>query len=198
MEQVYTITRKKIIFLSILYCILTFSIFSDLLRFGNSVITFFRASLPVCIILIFLNSYLGKRFFVLVTLFLAVSILQYFLFYTFYRPGLNMLLGYTVKVLVLYVCIFIVFFMVKYIQLLDKERFERQMSKYIIIMGIILALFFMLFSFDKSFLGNIQLDNQNNYGCYICAVTSFLLIKCKHEKSIICSGLFCFFVFYYL
>ncbi|WP_244332636.1 O-antigen ligase family protein [[Clostridium] hylemonae] len=128
-------------------------------------------------------------------MFLAVSILQYFLFYTFYRPGLNMLLGYTVKVLVLYICIFIVFFMVKYIQLLDKERFERQMSKYIIIMGIILALFFMLFSFDKSFLGNIQLDNQNNYGCYICAVTTFLLIKCKHEKSIICSGLILFFCF---
>lgn len=193
MELPYTITRKKIIFLSIMYCILTFSIYSDLLRFGNSVITFFRVSLPISIILIFFNSYLGKRFLLVVTLFFALSIFQYYLFYTFYSPDLHIIVGYTVKVLILYVCIFIVFFIVKYIQILDEKRFEMQMSKYIIITGIILTLLFMLFSFDESFLGNIQLDNQNNYGCYICALTTFLLIKCKHEKSILCSVLVLFF-----
>ncbi len=174
--------NKKIIQIMI-YAILVFAVFSDILRVPGSVLTCFRASIPVALMILALFPYWFRRFAIISTGFIVVSVIQYMIFYKVIHPELMPVENNFIKMIFWYECIIIVFFLVKILQIIQGEFFSKEFSQFLIYTGCILLVIRMSNSLLPGIYEGLELDNANNYGSYIAAIFPFLLFKGYEEKK---------------
>lgn len=165
----------------IIYVILVASAFSDIFRISGTSVTVFRLFIPLAVLILTLYPYWCVKFCELILGISILTIVQYIVFYKIIYSELQFVPTRIFTYFFLYFCIILVFCLVKIIQI-NSSDFEKSFSKFIIIVGCGLMVVNLFYDFCPSFFGNLQADNQNNYGCYIAAVIPFLLVKLQMEK----------------
>lgn len=173
----------------IIYIILIFSVFSDILRIPNTAFTFFRLFVPIGLIIIVSYPTYGKCFLSLVGGLMLMSLIQYFVFYRIERIDIPFTFSIFAKFFMLYVFAFAIFIFVKFLKDKEGEKFERKNFKFIIYTGLILMLIAIIDYFDSKYLdscffGALKADNQNNYGSYIAAVFPFFLVRFQEKRRL--------------
>lgn len=182
-----------------IYIILTFAVFNDILRIPGTSISFFRMCLPLCVIFLLLDTVFAKHFLKMIIGLGIVTIIQYWIFYRVYRSDLSFSWSILFKYFILYVTIIIVFLLVLYLRELNPRSFKENIWNYIIYIGFALMIIAILdrvdtLFFSSSFFGELKVDNENNYGCFIAAVIPFLIVDFQKHKKIrdvvgLCLGL---------
>ncbi len=180
---------KRQVLIVVLFVVLVFAIFNDILRIPGTGITFYRALIPACISLILLYEKYAKPFLSLILVLSVVSLFQQVIFYKVERPDLTFSLTTNLSAYIWYVLAIIVFFVVKCIKDNKSIQFEEKMYNFIIYMGFaIMAVTFVdrldTIFFNSSFFGALEVDNENNYGCSIAAVFPFFLAEFHKRKGI--------------
>lgn len=174
---------------NIVYVILTFAVFNDILRIPETEFTFYRICLPICVCLILMRKQYAKPFIFISISFSILSIVQQLLFYNIYRSDLTFSFSINIRIYILYILIFIIFFLVKYISDIEKDNFESRMMNYLVIMGFAVIIITFLDRIDETyyhsqFFGSLEVDNENNYGCSIAAIFPFFLAEFREHKRI--------------
>lgn len=177
------IDKKKKCVSSLLYLIFILAVFSDILRIQGTSVTFFRLSLPICVILISLYPKRFKIFLTILSIMAVATACQYIIFYRIIFPELSFNSNRLVKQIFLYICILVFVFLILILRDNEQDNFESHMGKFILGVGVALGMTQVISNVCPQFLGEIVLDNRNNYGCYIAAMFPFLLVKCKEKKS---------------
>lgn len=187
MEYYKTVLTKRIL-VTVMYILLVFAVFSDILRIPGSQLTFFRLSLPVIGVIFFMHSKYAKWLMGLIAGLGVLTAVQYIIFYLVDRTELEFSVSNLMKFFILYVLAFIVFFMIKFLKDFEKENFEEKGLRFIVYLGFCLMFVTVLDYLDTKYLnsqffGALKVDNQNNYGCYIAALLPFLLVRfqCKQR-----------------
>ena len=162
-----------------IFIILTVAIYSDILRIEGSVITFFRILIPVSVVIILAYPYWAKRFFCIIISLILLSCFQYTVFYHTIKFDYRLMSRF----IFFYMCIIVVFFLVKILQENLKDEFETTFFKYILITGMGLLGINLLGNSCTSFFEGFELDNPNNYSGYMASLCPFLLVYYKSGKT---------------
>lgn len=178
-----SIDKKKKCVSSLLYIIFTLAAFSDILRIQGTSITFFRLSLPICIILISLYPKRFKQFLIILSIMAVGTVCQYIIFYRIAFPELSFNSNRFAKQIFLYFCILVFVFLIIILRDNEQDHFESRMGNFILGVGVALGMIQVISNLCPQFLGEIVLDNRNNYGCYMAAMFPFLLVRCKEKRS---------------
>lgn len=186
-SQKYLVKRQVLVV--VLYVVLVFAIFNDILRIPYTGITFYRALIPGCIGLILLYKKYAKQFLSLILILSVVSLFQQIIFYKVGRPDLTFSPITNLNIYIWYVLVIIVFFIVKCIKDNKSIQFEENMYNFIIYMGFAIMAVTLIdrldtIFFNSSFFGALEVDNENNYGCSIAAVFPFFLAEFHKRKRI--------------
>lgn len=175
--------RKKLCISSIIYIILTLAAFSDILRIWGTPITFFRLSLPICLIVIALYPKWLKRFIIVLMSFVIVNGLQSIIFYKIIFPELQWKIQRFFEQTFWFSCVFVVFFLCAILKENMQDKFESDIVNFIIYVGSAYIVIQIIGAFFPEFVGSIELDNKNNYGCFLCALLPVLLVKWEYQKK---------------
>lgn len=186
-------SQEKNILKCLIYIILTFAVFNDILRIPGTSISFFRICLPICVIILLTNRKTAINLIKITIGLVAISIFQYLLFYKIYRTDLIFMKSLYLKYLILNVTIIIIVLMVMYLKEIEPDFFQNNFWNYIIRIGFIVMGVAVLdridtWFFSSRFFGELRVDNENNYGCFIAALIPFFITdyqKHKHYRDII-------------
>lgn len=174
---------------TVIYILLVFAAFSDVLRIPNTSFTIFRLSLPVIMAIVLMHPKYGKWLIGLTAALALLTTVQYIIFYRVDRTDLDFSVSISLKFFVLYVLAIIVFLLVKILKDYTKTNFEKQGFKFIVCLGYCMMIVTMLHYcdveyFDSQFFASLTPDNPNNYGCYIAALFPFLVVNLREKRRV--------------
>ena len=184
MNECWKEKKQKIVLSGIIYIILILSIFGDILRISGSAITFFRLSLPVAFLILALYPYWTVRYLGIMIGIILISAVQYCLLYNVIHPELEPINNYFIRYMFFYACMVLVFFLVKLIQMNNQFNFEMSFAKFLIGIGVIILVITLINEGYPLFFKGIELDNPNNYSCYMAAVFPLVLVKLQVERKL--------------
>ena len=109
---------------TVIYILLVFAAFSDVLRIPNTSFTIFRLSLPVIMAIVLMHPKCGKWLIGLTAALALLTTVQYIIFYRVDRTDLDFSVSISLKFFVLYVLAIIVFLLVKLLKDYTQTIFE--------------------------------------------------------------------------
>lgn len=159
--------EKKIILI-----ILFFAVFNDIIRIPNTKISFFRLSLPIILLILYINFRIIYKYVLLIMALLIVSVMQNIVFIQFLKLENTIDFVWLVQYAFLYICIIIQFMLVHILKEKYRECFEKLYTIGIpFIGGLCIIGYILAVNRVVSYV-----DNQNNYACSLAVVFPWFLI----------------------
>lgn len=167
----------------LIYIIMLFAIFNDILRIPGTELSLFRFMLPVAVILIIMHPLIARKVIVFVAFLLALNLFQYFYFYNYIHPELRVDFSYCLFQAFFISCLIVICALIAILRLLDSGRFANNMLDFLILMGIIMCIITVAHHYLPQFFVDTNIDNINNYSCCVAGLIGLLLVKYRITRN---------------
>lgn len=167
--------KQNFIFLCLL-----FSVFNDWMRIPGTPISLFRLFLPAALLICFFELEGQRKYVGVGILFLVVNLFQNGIFTLI--SGMVAPLLFIAKYMFLYLSIFSIFLMVKWIRKTSRSDFEKLFFRVLPVTGIINILLYWLCETPAKQL--LHLANRNNYAISLAAIFPYFFLKGLESKRI--------------
>jgi len=180
MDKLKIIINKRTF---ILYLVLVFAVFNDILRISNSDFTLFRVLQPFVLVYMLVTSpksriitafYIGVMF---------INTIQYYVFVTFNLSGIKSDIREFLSFIYFYLCITTVICLVVTIQEKSGSEFKNQFASFLRAVGKI-NIFIVLFHGLIRAYTSISVGNVNNYGASIAAFFPFFAVGALKKRNV--------------
>lgn len=168
------IEKKVILF------ILFFAVFNDVIRIPNTKLSFFRLSLPIVIVILYVNFKLIYKYVLLVMALLIISLLQNIVFIQVLKLESAIDFVWLAQYAFLYICIIIQFMLVHILRKKYGNCFKKLYTVGIPLIGILCVFGYVLAVKDVV----SYIDNRNNYACSLAVVFPWFLINAYKKNRV--------------
>ncbi len=174
--------------LLLVYIFLFFGAFNDVIRIGTTKITLFRILLPFVFFTVLLKCDLNRKLFILTCVLGVILLLQSVIFCDVNKIGVRFIVDRFIEYMFYYFCIFVVICSVimiyKYLNY-NNYDFEEEFAKFLIFIGVLYLLIFILLYHFPSIRDYIYLNNQNDYGAMLTAILPIYYYRMKKNRNCI-------------